>query len=155
MSCNQTADFLRRQRAGILDRAATALGQSGGRHYEAAGADTRRLRLEVLYDQMVEAAAKRDLGKMLDFTRQLAKERFTAGYDLSEIQIAFNTLEEATWADAFAELHPDQLAETLGLVSTILGAAKDALAREYVALATRTRVPSLDLRLLFAGVGPT
>ena len=70
-----------------------ALGQNGGRHYEAAGADTKRLRLEVLYDQMVEAAAKRDLGKMLDFTRQLAKERFTAGYDLSEIQFAFNALE--------------------------------------------------------------
>jgi hypothetical protein len=41
--------------------------------------------------------------------------------------------------------------ETLGLVSTILGAAKDALARKYVSLATNTHAPSLDMQALFAG----
>ena len=41
--------------------------------------------------------------------------------------------------------------KTLGLVSTIHGAAKDALAREYVSLVTHSHVPSLDLRMLFAG----
>ena len=61
-----TADFLRRQRAEILDRAATALGAGGGRRYDAAGADLRRRRLEVVYDHLVEAAATRDLGEMLD-----------------------------------------------------------------------------------------
>jgi hypothetical protein len=40
----------------------------------------------------------------------------------------------------------------LGLVSTILGAAKDALAREYVSLATHRHAGSLDLRALFAGI---
>jgi len=51
----------------------------------------------------------------------------------------------------FAELEPAQFAETLGLVSTILGAAKDALARKYVSLATDTHAPSLDLHALFTG----
>jgi hypothetical protein len=41
--------------------------------------------------------------------------------------------------------------QTLGVVSTILGAGKDALAREYVSLATNAHAPSLDLRALFAG----
>jgi hypothetical protein len=36
-------------------------------------------------------------------------------------------------------------------VSTVLGAAKDALGREYVSLASRTHAPSLDLRALFTG----
>ena len=42
--------------------------------------------------------------------------------------------------------------KAMGIVSTTLGAAKDALASEYVSLATRTRAPSLDLSALFAGV---
>jgi hypothetical protein len=33
----------------------------------------------------------------------------------------------------------------------VLGAAKDALAREYVSLASRTRVSSLDMSALFTG----
>ncbi len=48
---------------------------------------------------------------------------------------------------------PTHYAETLGHVSTILGAGKDALARRYVSLATDTRAPSLDLRALFTGTG--
>jgi hypothetical protein len=36
-------------------------------------------------------------------------------------------------------------------VSTVLGAANDGLAREYVSLASRTHVQSLDLRALFSG----
>jgi len=47
---------------------------------------------------------------------------------------------------------PDELAEAVGLLSTILGFGKDALARTYVSLASHRRVPSLDLSALFSGV---
>jgi hypothetical protein len=67
------------------------------------------------------------------------------------VQAASNTLEEATWSRIFAELQPPQFAEVLGRVSTILGAAEEALARKYVSLATNTHSPSLDLQALFAG----
>ena len=53
--------------------------------------------------------------------------------------------------DFLADLEAADLAEALGLVSTVFGAAKDALGRRYVSLATHTRAPSLDLRALFAG----
>ncbi len=46
---------------------------------------------------------------------------------------------------------PDELAEALGLVGTVLGAAKDALARAYVSLAGKSKAPSLDLSALFEG----
>ena len=46
---------------------------------------------------------------------------------------------------------PDELARALGLVSTVLGAAKDSLARAYVSLASQTKAPSLDLSALFKG----
>ena len=88
---------------------------------------------------------------MIDYARQLAAERFESGYDLSDVQGAFNALEEAAWSGLCARLQPEQLALSLGLVSTVLGAAKDAFAREYVSLASRTHAPSLDVRALFTG----
>lgn len=83
--------------------------------------------------------------------REIANERFDAGYDLAEVRGAFNALEAAVWTRVLAGLDPDQFARALGLVSTVLGAGKDALAREHVSLATSARVPSLDLRASFAG----
>jgi hypothetical protein len=120
-------------------------------HYEAAGRDETRRRLAALYDELCAAVSSRDLGGIIGYARDLAAERFQSGYDLSEVQSAFNALEEATWRILCAQLQPDQLALSLGLVGTVLGAAKDALAREYVSLASQRHVQSLDLRTLFSG----
>lgn len=148
----ETAEFLIQQREPIVGAATTALGRTHPPHYESAGAEEVRKRLETLFDRLLEALTTRDLGSMLIYTQQVADERFNAGYGLSEVQTAFNALEEATWSRVFSELEPSQFAETLGLVSTILGAAKDALAQAYVSLATNAHSPSLDLRALFAGI---
>ncbi len=141
---------LDRERDSII---ASALGsiRRSRTHYEAAGPDETQRRLDALYDELCGAVATCDLGSIVGYARQLAAERFESGYDLTEVQSAFNALEEATWSTLCARLRPDQLALSLGLVGTVLGAAKDALAREYVSLASRTHAPSLDLRALFSG----
>jgi hypothetical protein len=146
-----TAEFLTRERETIVDAAHDALVRAHSRHYESAGTSEVRRRLEALFDYLLDAMRRRDLGPIVAHAQQVAQERFNAGYDLSEVQSAFNALEEATWGRVFADLQPEQFAEALGLVSTILGAAKDALGREYVSLATNTQAPSLDLEALFAG----
>jgi hypothetical protein len=146
-----TTEFLTRERAAIVTAAETALVRAHARHYESAGETEVHRRLEALFDHLLLALRERDLGPLLAFAQAVAEERFNAGYDLSEVQTAFSALEEATWARILAELDPSQLAESLGLVSTILGSGKDALACRYVSLATNTHVPSLDLRALFAG----
>jgi hypothetical protein len=148
----RAADFLALQRAAIVDAAVSSVAGAHARHYESAGPSEIRARLEALFDRLVDAAASRDLGCVVAYARRLAGERFSAGYDLSEVQTAINALEEAVWGRVISELQPGEFAEALGLVSTTLGAAKDALAREYVSLATRAHAPSLDLRALFAGV---
>lgn len=147
----ETTEFLTRERRAIVEAADAALARTHTRHYEAAGPDEVHRRLEALFDRLLEALGSRDLGSMLAYAQQVAQERFNAGYDLSEVQTAFNALEEATWSRVFAELEPAQFAEALGLVSTILGAAKDTLARTYVSLATNAHAPSLDLNALFTG----
>jgi RsbT co-antagonist protein rsbRD N-terminal domain len=153
MRRRDTTGFLGEHRAAIIERATAELSESHATHYQLLGREETRGRLEALYDQMTEAAARRDLGNIVRYARNLAQERFSAGYDLSEVQIAINALEEAAWKEVFSELPPDQFAATLGLVSTILGAVKDALAREYVSLATHSHAPSLDLGKLFSGAG--
>jgi RsbT co-antagonist protein rsbRD N-terminal domain len=153
MSRRDTTGFLAEHRAAIIECATAALSQSHVMHYQLLGPEQSRERLEALYDQMMDAAARRDLGNIVRYARNLAQERFSAGYDLSEVQTAINALEEATWKEVFSDMQPDQFAATLGLVSTILGAVKDALAREYVSLATHSHAPSLDLSKLFSGAG--
>ena len=146
----ELALLLERERASIISAAYESIRHSHT-HYDSAGPDETRRRLDALYGEVSRAISSRDLSGILQFSRQLAAERFESGYDLSEVQIAFNALEEATWSTLCARLEPDQLALALGLVGTVLGAAKDALAREYVSLASRTHVRSLDLRALFSG----
>jgi hypothetical protein len=146
-----TAAFLTRERQTIIDAAQAALTRAHSPHYESADASDVHQRLETLFDYLLDALRARNLGPIVAYAQEVAQERFGAGYNLSEVQTAFNALEEATWGCVFTELQPRQFAEALGLVSTILGAAKDALAREYVSLATNRRAPSLDLQALFAG----
>ena len=146
-----TAGFLVRERGAIVSEAEAALARLHERHYEAVAASEVKERLDVLFDQLVDAVSKRDLGSVIAYACTVARERFNAGYDLSEVQAAFNALEAATWTRIIADLETDELAEALGLVSTVFGAAKDALGRQYVSLATRSHAPSLNLRALFEG----
>lgn len=146
-----TSDFLRRHRREIVHDADIALARLGIRHYRLAEETEVRRRLEALFDHLADSLGDHDLGPMLAYAESVAEERFNAGYDLSEVQTAFNALEESTWTRAVATLEPGELAEVLGLVSTVLGCGKDALARKYVSLATRTHAPTVDLRALFRG----
>lgn len=147
-----TAEFLEGERGAIIDAAETALGRVHAEHYESAGREEVRRRLEALFDHLLDGLARRDLTPMVQYAEQVAEERFNAGYDLAEVQVAFNALEEATWARVLEGLPTNELAEALGLVGTILGCGKDALARRYVSLAAQTHAPSLDLRALFTGI---
>ncbi|MGZ4415838.1 MAG: hypothetical protein ACXVRZ_15900 [Gaiellaceae bacterium] len=152
---SETIDFLTRERQTILGAAETTLTQTHLQHYDEAGEREIKRRLEGLLDRLFESLARQDLSPVVTHAQRIAEERFTSGCDLSEVQTAFNALEAAIWTRVFSALEPDQFAQTLGLVSTILGAGKDALARKYVSLATDTHAPSLDLRALFAGTDGT
>lgn len=136
----------------VLDEAYAALQRSHPAHYEAVGERVTRERLADLFRLVVTAIRDRDLAPVGAYSEQVAVERFNAGFDISEVQTAFNALEEAMWRRVVAAVPPDNLAEATGLVATVLGFGKDALARSYVSLASRRRVPSLDLSALFRGV---
>jgi hypothetical protein len=135
----------------IVDDALTALQQQQLTHYESAGHLFTRQRLQNLYELVVKAIRDRDVSGVVSFTDQVAQERFTSGFDVSEVQAAFNSLENQMWHRIVSTQSPDDLAEAIGLLSTVFGLAKDALARAYVSLASHHHVTSLDLSALFSG----
>jgi hypothetical protein len=144
-------DLLKRDSALIVEEATVALDRSRLTHYEGAGHEVSRERLEQLYQFTVQSIRQRSLAPVTDYMAEVANDRFHAGYAIREVQIAINVLEEAIWNHIVAEMPAGELAQALGLVSTVLGAAKDALAQAYVSLASKQKVPSLDLSALFAG----
>lgn len=135
----------------ILSDAEISLSRTHLTHYEKAGEEHNRQKLKALYVLAVRAIAEKNLGPMLSHAEEVARERYDAGFDLSEVQTAFNVLEEAMWKFIMKNVPPADFGEAIGMISTVLGAGKDRLARTYVTLAGKTRVPSLDLTSLFAG----
>ena len=139
----------------ILSAAASAVERSHLKNYEQAGMEQIHQRLKALFVLTSRGVKERNLGPMIAYAERIAHERFAAGFDLSEVQTAFNVLEEAIWTRIVKSLPPSDYGEALGLVSTVLGAGKDALARTYVTLASKSRTRSLNLQTLFSGTEGT
>ncbi len=119
--------------------------------YSKVGQERTKAKLTNLFKKVLQCVNRKELIPMLNYTEKIAKERYTSGYDLFEVQTAINSLEVAIWSVIFKSVKPENLAEYLGLISTVLGAGKDNLARTYVSLATKSKAPSLNLQNLFDG----
>jgi hypothetical protein len=144
-------EMMEHERGDILEDAVVCLGRSQVKGYKQAGPEQTRKRLQVVFDLTLKGVKERNLGPMVAHADSIAKERFEGGFDLWEVQTAFNVLEETLWTRILANLPLNEQAEALGLTSTVLGAGKDALARKYVSLASKSKVQTLDLRSLFLG----
>src|ERR1035438_1636922 len=116
----------------MLNEAVESVRRARLEHYEKAGPDLIRQRLGLLLDLVINAVLERNLAPIIAHVNTIATERFEAGADLSEVQTAFNVLEEAIWLRILKKLPAAKQAEALGLVGTVLGSAKDSLARKYV-----------------------
>jgi hypothetical protein len=121
-------------------------------HYTASRTEQNRERLAKLYDLTAACVATRTLLPMIEYAQGVARERYKDGFGLEEVHTAFNVLEEVIWRKITGRMEPSQYPEAFGLISTVLGAGKQELAIEYVALVSRSRdVHSLDLSALFKG----
>lgn len=143
--------FLETHAHEIVEASCEAMQRARIRHYELAGPEKTHQRMKALYVLTSRAVKEKNLGPIIAHTEEIAAERFHSGFDLWEVQTAFNVLEEVLWQRILKELSPEQYAQALGLVSTVLGAGKDTLARQYVTLASKSKSPSLNLQALFTG----
>jgi hypothetical protein len=135
----------------VLEAAYASLHGAHVTHYEMAGEAFTRQALADLFTLVLTTIRTRDLASMSAYAEDIAVARFSGGYDISEVQMAFNALEDTMWRQVVAAEPPQDLAEAIGLLSTVLGYGKDAVARKYLSLACKRHIPSLDLSALFAG----
>jgi hypothetical protein len=137
----------------VISAATKSLWRSHLEHYEEGGAEVAEERLQALYDLLLQCLRRQSAMPINRYAEDIAQQRFHGGFELFEIQTAFNVLEEAIWKRMATLLEPGEFAWTKALVGTILGNGKDALARTYVQMASKHRTTSLDTKALFAGTG--
>ena len=118
-------EVLVKNREMIIDQAYAALERAHAAHYEAIGEPLTRQRLTELFDFVVESIRGRDLSPVVRAAEAIAEERFHAGFDISEVQTAFNSLEEAMWRRVVAAEPPNEKA--LRTTSICLAASSPAL----------------------------
>ena len=78
----------------ITDEAMRAMDRAHLKHYEEAGKEHIHARLKALCVLCTRGVKERNLGPMIAHADEIARERFSAGYDLWEVQTAFNDLLE-------------------------------------------------------------
>ncbi len=142
---------LRDQTTEILDDAVHTLRTAHFAHYESWGEQLTRESLGDLYEHIMISLHHRDLAHIIRHCENLASERFSGGFDLVEVQTTFNALEQTMWRHWVDRAPAEEVAVGVGMLSSVLGAGKDAAARTYVHLASRRHTHAIDVAALADG----
>jgi hypothetical protein len=137
----------------LTDAVAGGLKASAAPHYQAVDPGLLFTRAARLVDAFV--AADGAPAPFIGYIQQLSHERIAEGYYLNEIQTALNLLDEHAWGFVAADAPAEEVVTLLGGVCRTVGAAKDELARIYLARSheAEERASHLERRLkeLFKG----
>ena len=120
----------------VIDEAVAALAQRDHAR-QSPRPDERRRDVRQLFRLVLRCMHAGRAEPIIRPSEQIAAHCYAAGIDLTEVQEALNVLTEVLWRYLAGALAGEQLVQALGLLNAIVGAGKDALARIYVALATR------------------
>ena len=120
----------------VIDEAVTALAQRDqGR--QSPLPDGRRREVRQLFRLVLRCVRAGRAKPIIRPSEQIAAHCYAAGIDLAEVQGGFTVLAEVLWRQLASALAGEPMVQALGLLTAITGAGKDAMARTYVALATR------------------
>ena len=122
----------------VIDEAVAALAQTDQAR-RSSRPDERRRDVRQLFRLVLRCVRAGRAKPIIRPSEQIAAHCYAAGIDFTEVQGAFNVLAEVLWRQLADALAGEQLVQALGLLTAITGAGKDAMARTYVALATRGR----------------
>jgi hypothetical protein len=117
---------------GLADAIAKDLKISVKPHYGEADLATLRERCLQLVEEFVESLTGRP-ERFAAYVAKVATERITEGYYLREIQRALSVMHDRLWERAVQRSSIGSLVLNLSAISQTVGAAKDELARVYLA----------------------
>jgi hypothetical protein len=150
-------ELLAPHRAALITAVFDGLRGSTAPHYQVIDPTLLNQRALRLVDAFL--AANGAPPPFIGYIQQLSLERICEGYYLNEIQTALNLLDAEAWELVAESAAPTEVVRLLGHVCRTVGAAKDELARIYLARAQdcEERAGHLERRLedLFKGTeGP-
>jgi hypothetical protein len=122
----------------VIDEAVAALAH-GEQACRSPLPDQRRREVRQLFRLVLRCVRAGRAKPIIRPAEQIAAHSYAAGIDLAAVQGPFIVLAEVLWHQLADALTGEQLIQALGLLTAITGAGKDAMARTYVALATRDR----------------
>lgn len=149
---NTLTQLLEKKNSDVIVNAMEAVRDSRLRHNGVERPDKTQQLLKKLYSLTLQCIAEKNVTLMIEFVRRIPYDRFLHSYDIYEVQLMFNILEEAIWDRILKELSPIDYANALGQISTVLGIGKDTMARSYVSLASKKLTPYIDYKILFEGM---
>ena len=151
----ETETYLEDHRDEIVSHAVVMLKEMALRHYQPLSLEKCSLRYKRLFFMIVKCMKKRTVMHIIDYMKNLARERYSAGYDLQEVQAACNILEEVMRHYLLhmpVDLTLKVLGENLTLMSRIFSAGKDYLSDTYIIMITENKHPDIDVTALFNGI---
>jgi hypothetical protein len=143
--------FLKKRAGSIVKKAAESIEQVHPRHSDADRFMKARDRLVSILSVVQECLGLKSTEPMTRYAENVAAERFSSGFDLDEVQTAFNLLEDAIWTQLSQEPDLGGPAKGFHEVRRVLRLGKDRLTRNYLAFAEQARTPVVDVRALFDG----
>jgi len=123
----------------VVDEAVGILVQRDEARHQSPGPDGRRREARQLFRLLLRCVHEGRTELIIKPSEQIAAHSYAAGIEITEVQGSFNVLAGVLWRKLAGLLDGEQLVQVLELLTAIVGAGKDALARTYVALAIRDR----------------
>jgi len=124
-------NLLRENEQTIIEKAAVNLGNYRLKNYEMAKLSEIEWWLGALFLALCDSIDKKNLEPFLKYSEKLGKARAEKGFDLKEVQIAYNLLEEHIWEIVLEKGNPKTRVEDLVQISEIVAAGKDKLTKWY------------------------
>jgi methylmalonyl-CoA decarboxylase len=121
----------------VVDEAVAALARGDQAGHRPSSPDDHRRNVRQLFGLILHCVQQGRPEPIIKPSGQIAVYCFAAGVDLDEAQGELNVLAHVLWRHVAGSLAGEELVRALELVNAIVGAAKDALARTYVALASQ------------------
>ena len=109
------------------------------------------MHLNALFNQLLLCVKYQNIIQITKYADKISRMRYKSNFDLYEIQTIVNLLQEVIWKNLCQVLPQNEVSSNLALISSILGAFKDAIACSYVEMANGKKIETYDVESLFHG----
>ncbi len=127
-------DLLKKKSEEILDEATEHLQQRRMAHYELRDAVWIRRKVNALFEVVLQTLQTGRNSAISKYATMIAAERFSSGFGLREVEVAFNALEECIWTRILQEMKPTEVPSAVSSLGSVLKKGKDSVALTYFAL---------------------